>query len=116
MEEQAHQFEASMTDLESMSHEYRHLTLISQLEARERGRNDAIAAAAIVGPPSSPRAMIKKSFKVPRFFKGLLSEHFKRVHSQQTRCQLLCSPDVVDKLESGSSVSSCKVHEIVEAL
>ena len=44
------------------------LALICQLEARERGRNDAMAAAAIVGPPSSPRA-IKKSFKVPHFFK-----------------------------------------------
>jgi hypothetical protein len=62
-------------------------------------------AAAIAGPTSSSRA-IKKSFKVPRFFKRILLE--------QTRWQPVCSPDMVDKLESGSSVSSCKVHEIVQ--
>jgi hypothetical protein len=90
-----------------MAHEYRQLALISQLEACERGKNDAIAAATIVGSPSSSRA-IKKSFKVPRFFKRSLLE--------QTRYQLVCSPDMVDKLESGSSVSSCKVREIVQAL
>ncbi len=116
MEEQARQLGASMADVESMSREYRQFTFICQKEAQERGKNDEIAAAAIVGPPSSTRVMIKKYFKAPRFFKQVLSEHFKRVLSQQTRCQLLFSPDMIDKLESGSSVSSCKVREIVQAL
>jgi hypothetical protein len=90
-----------------MSHEYRQFALICQLEARERGKNDAKDAAAIAGPTSSQRP-IKKSFKVPHFFKQVLSK--------KMRGKLLCSSDMIDKLESGSSVSSCKVHEIVQAL
>jgi hypothetical protein len=66
MEEQARQLEASMAYVESMSHEYRQFTFICQQEAQERGKNDEIAAAAIVGPPSSLRAS-------PRFFKRVLS-------------------------------------------
>jgi hypothetical protein len=105
---QARHFEESIDDVESMSHEYRQFALICQLEAHERGKNDAKdAAAAIAGSTSSQRP-IKKSFKVPHFFKQVLSK--------KMRGKLLCSSDMIDKLESGSSVSSCKVHEIVQAL
>lgn len=107
MEEQDRQFKESVTDVEATSLIYREFALICQLEARERGMNDAKVAAAIAGTPSSPRA-IKKPFKVPHFFK--------RGPLGNKRFQLLCSPEMVDKLESGGSVSSCKVFEIVKAI
>jgi hypothetical protein len=112
MKEQVRQLEETMTDVESMSNKYRQVALICQLEARERGMNDAKAATAIAGSSrqSSSQRGTKKPFKVhvPHFFKRVLLEN--------KRIQLLCSPEMVNKFESGGSVSSIKVYEIVQAL
>jgi hypothetical protein len=111
MKEQVRQLEETMTDVESMSNKYRQVALICQLEARERAMNDAKAAAAIAGSrQSSSQRATKKPFKVhvPHFFKQVLLEN--------KRIQLLCSPEMVNKFESGGLVTSSKVYEIVQAL
>ena len=93
-------------------------SLQCQQEALERGLADAKAAGVRARKSSSHHHLTLPHLRVPHFFKRspLIHTNGRKALGELQDVRPLSSPEMSDKLESGGSVSRCRVHWIKQAL